>query len=424
MGIAEATRAAPRLLERIQRDEGYRGIGAFTALVANDLLLASFALIEPSVKTVAILSGFPCLLDHNPPTETDGVGGAFAIARACAALGKKALVLTDECCAEVFIAAAAGCGIRGSLLSMEAFPPAAAFGESEAERLSEIADAVDAVVAIERPGPASDGRCYTMRGRDMSGVAAPLHLLLELLAGGNAADSDGAEIEERRRVVTVGIGDGGNELGMGKVHEHVLASTVPLAEKVACVVPTQHLIVSSVSNWGGYALAACMAVAVSPNAAAAAAASPASPSAEESAAMSGASSDAGGGEAAALSVEAACAAALTAPPTEPAAAAAFAFGSAAEAVEAMLVSSEAETALLERAVAAGARDGVTGRAEATVDGMPLAASLAVLTDLRTRALAAAVGSPAAGPAVAITIPSLVALAAAAAAAGSGNAAKD
>lgn len=45
---------------------------------------------------MAIITGFPCLLKHDPPTETDGPPGAYALARACIALGHKVYLLTDE----------------------------------------------------------------------------------------------------------------------------------------------------------------------------------------------------------------------------------------------------------------------------------------------------------------------------------------
>ena len=56
------------------------------------------------------------------------------------------------------------------------------------------------------------------------------------------------------KMVSVGIGDGGNEVGMGSVYQQVIKSSVPMAAEIACVVPVDHLLVSSVSNWGSYAL--------------------------------------------------------------------------------------------------------------------------------------------------------------------------
>jgi hypothetical protein len=55
---------------------------------------------------------------------------------------------------------------------------------------------------------------------------------------------------------TVGIGDGGNEIGMGNVASAVVEA--PALVKNPCVTTTSHLIISSVSNWGGYGLVAAM----------------------------------------------------------------------------------------------------------------------------------------------------------------------
>jgi hypothetical protein len=45
---------------------------------------------------------------------------------------------------------------------------------------------------------------------------------------------------------------------MGKVYDKILASKILNAKEIACVVSANHLIIASVSNWGGYALAAAM----------------------------------------------------------------------------------------------------------------------------------------------------------------------
>ena len=54
---------------------------------------------------------------------------------------------------------------------------------------------------------------------------------------------------------SVGIGDGGNEIGMGK-----LADVIPTVPSLAepCVTATSELVISSVSNWGGYGLVAAL----------------------------------------------------------------------------------------------------------------------------------------------------------------------
>jgi len=59
------------------------------------------------------------------------------------------------------------------------------------------------------------------------------------------------------RPVTIGIGDGGNEIGMGKVRTR-LAGLDALRARIAAVVPVDHLVVAGVSNWGGYGIAAAL----------------------------------------------------------------------------------------------------------------------------------------------------------------------
>jgi hypothetical protein len=61
-------------------------------------------------------------------------------------------------------------------------------------------------------------------------------------------------------MTTIGIGDGGNEIGMGKIPQEVIARNIPNGECIACRVPTHHLIVAGVSNWGAYAVAAGVAI--------------------------------------------------------------------------------------------------------------------------------------------------------------------
>jgi len=95
---------------------------------------------------------------------------------------------------------------------------------------------------VERAGPASDGRKYTMRGRDIS----EFHTL---------------EIKQVvhsrfRSPLSIGIGDGGNEIGMGKIPHETILKNIPNGDLIHCRVPTDHLIVAGVSNWGAYALAA------------------------------------------------------------------------------------------------------------------------------------------------------------------------
>ncbi|MGH7264195.1 MAG: glutamate cyclase domain-containing protein, partial [Candidatus Rokuibacteriota bacterium] len=62
------------------------------------------------------------------------------------------------------------------------------------------------------------------------------------------------------RPVTVGIGDGGNEIGMGARRARV-ARDVPHGATIGSVVSADHLIVAGTSNWGAWGLTAHLALA-------------------------------------------------------------------------------------------------------------------------------------------------------------------
>jgi len=369
----------------VQTDPGKRGIADIIPSFPSSQLQSTLGKshLECAAKAMLdchhaiIITGFPCMLDFTPPTETDGPLGALCLARCLVAMGKKVHLLTDECNEEALLACTAASGVMTMgaegegkclpLLELESFPPMPSFSAEDNARLMELGRRADLIIAIERAGPNADGRYLTMKGRDMSEQCAPLDELLqpegaesvfgqdlsmEMLGDGDygeaSASSSAFEAAtatgniyipgaggkaSTRRAVSIGIGDGGNEVGMGAVYDRILSSTIPLAETIACVVPTDHILVSSVSNWGGYALAAAAAMLAT---------------------LSSSSTMYGMSVGSALSV--------------------------------CLPSKEEEMAMCVRLVAAGARDGMTGKQEAMVDGMPMQTSLDILEGIKSLAM--------------------------------------
>lgn len=59
------------------------------------------------------------------------------------------------------------------------------------------------------------------------------------------------------KITTIGIGDGGNEIGMGKVQPKVIEH-IQNGRNIACAVATDYLVTAGVSNWGGSALVAAL----------------------------------------------------------------------------------------------------------------------------------------------------------------------
>lgn len=90
----------------------------------------------------------------------------------------------------------------------------------------------DAVISIERPGLAADGAYYNMRGEDISAHTACFDNFMNLC-----------------QCPTIAIGDGGNEIGMGKV-----AMALEHLNIVPSITSCDELIVTDVSNWGAYGI--------------------------------------------------------------------------------------------------------------------------------------------------------------------------
>ena len=70
--------------------------GLHTPEIQGDLAKAAAELLKPHVQTVAILVGSCTNTNMWPPTDTDGPGGAFAVAAALWRLGKKIIVVTGD----------------------------------------------------------------------------------------------------------------------------------------------------------------------------------------------------------------------------------------------------------------------------------------------------------------------------------------
>ncbi|XP_042245235.1 D-glutamate cyclase, mitochondrial [Thunnus maccoyii] len=226
----------------IGEDPGQRGIRAL--FVQDELLHSCLALSHSS--SVAITTGFPTHYMHSPPDETDGPPGAIAMATMLLSLGKRVTIVTDRRALEMnqaIIDEAVRTGVLKNTIPLVTFEDSGP--DSALHFLCHHGDPrkprYDHLVAIERSGRAGDGNYYNMRGVNIKHLVDPIDDLFIA-----AKDIAG--------ITTTGIGDGGNELGMGKVKEKV-KSLMPNGSLVACVVPADYAVTAGVSNWGGYAVA-------------------------------------------------------------------------------------------------------------------------------------------------------------------------
>ncbi|CAL8296345.1 unnamed protein product [Arctogadus glacialis] len=235
-----------RQLEKvIGEDPGNRGI---KALFVQDELLRSCLALSHSTS-VAITTGFPTHYMHSPPDETDGPPGALAMATMLIALGKQVTMVTDKRAVQLnqeLLEEAVRTGVLKTTIPLVTFEDNGP--DSALHFLCHEGDPTkprfDHLVAIERSGRAADGNYYNMRGANIKHLVDPIDDLFVA-----AADLPG--------ITTIGIGDGGNELGMGKVKEKVKA-LMPNGSLVACDVAADYAITAGVSNWGGYAVACAL----------------------------------------------------------------------------------------------------------------------------------------------------------------------
>ena len=110
-----------------------------------------------------------------------------------------------------------------------------------------------AVISIEKSSPNAKGKNHSLPGRDITPINAKYHLMVE---------------EARRRgILTVACGDGGNEIGMGNVHEEVKQYLATGAKchcgcggGAAATTQVDHLVVGFISNWAAYGIEAALAL--------------------------------------------------------------------------------------------------------------------------------------------------------------------
>jgi len=237
-------RQLERLDEEIMFDPGERGIQHLH--IKEDLIKACLDL-SCRASSVAILLGFPVFRAENrePAEENDGVQGAIYLARALQAMGVAVTFVVDSH-AHVLRDTLHESVEQGFLYSaVDIISVGKEFTLKDRSVLFDVHTGVakfSHLIAIERPSPGSNGKYHTMKARDISQDLEPMDLLFNQAQG--SAD-----------IITIGIGDGGNEVGMGNVQSSV-AKNIPCGETIGATTCADYLIAIGVSNWGGHAVAA------------------------------------------------------------------------------------------------------------------------------------------------------------------------
>jgi hypothetical protein len=261
----------------------------------SDLTGAVSSLVQKGRK-VAIITGFYVPVGDPPATETDGPPGALILAEGLRDLGMKVSLLSDEYTLSALKAGLKVLNLSEKEIPVICFPLEHSDQDHTSRRMNEENESSISIrfaqdffnslwgkdlthlIYIERVGPNHNfesfvaqerqgkppleqfeailpppirNRCFNSRLEDITRFTAKTHFLLELA---ERLDLD---------VESIGIGDRGNEIGAGKIPWEVFKQNSSTnREAVFCSrVRTDTLISCGISNWGGYALLAGVALA-------------------------------------------------------------------------------------------------------------------------------------------------------------------
>lgn len=239
---------------------------------SEPLAMAAAQLLKDNIKPgdyVLIGTGWPDRPHVNPDiAETDGPPGAAVLARALhIGLGAVPIVLIEEHLVSrmEIVLEATGMRVISPEEALEAyhyhaaihagsvigFPSDFSLAEKKAKNLIKQFKP-SAVISVEKGGMNNKNEIHTSRGAETTKWMAKVDLLFKEATQHNIA--------------TIGIGDGGNEIGMGNIRKNI-ERHIPYGKTCRCgcgggIAPANEvdvLVVSSISNWGAYGIAANLA---------------------------------------------------------------------------------------------------------------------------------------------------------------------
>ena len=217
-------------IEEIILADDQRGVSELRLHLPPDFCSQAAHYILDHPGDVLIATGFYILSAGKP--ETDGPPGAIAIGNALQALGRRVSYVSDIHATPLLR------DWLGDEAEVVDFPICDVMSSQRAANdvLSRLRPGL--LITIERCGRCQDDIYRNMRSADITPYTARLDYLFQ--AG----------------IPSVGIGDGGNEIGMGN-----LAEIIPNVDRLPndpAVTKVDRLVIASVSNWGGYGLVAAL----------------------------------------------------------------------------------------------------------------------------------------------------------------------
>lgn len=202
----------------------------------------SQALLKLEGAKIAILTGI-VLEKHMPKGEVDGPVGSAVLGRALSLLGHRVDIMVEEVMDDV---------VRSAIDTLQFDGNVVHSSNRSAQELADWAEHYDAAITIEKMGRNAKGVRHSVMGSPMP-------------KGGDDYMDDFIDAMNAKGKLTIGIGDGGNEMGFGRIHQQTRETVrfgsdcgCPCGGGIATTTATQHLLPAAVSNYGAYAVTAAL----------------------------------------------------------------------------------------------------------------------------------------------------------------------
>ena len=215
-------------IKNIITDNDKRGISMLLPHVSDTVCEDAANIILNNPNKAIILTGFYIL--SAGAAETDGPIGAIAIGNALKKIGYQVTYITDEF-SQPPIKKVLSADDNLEIFPMQNHEQSAITAD---KMISDLNPSL--IISIERCGPTVDGDYLNSRGKKIEEFNSKTEYLLN------------------NNIPSIGIGDGGNEIGMGNL-KHIIKNSTELSNP-PCITTTDLLIPASTSNWGGYGLVA------------------------------------------------------------------------------------------------------------------------------------------------------------------------
>ena len=209
-------------IEELLVGRNLRGMQTVRSVLEPGYMMRAATMIKDHSDTVLIGTGFP--VDNT--FETDGPPGAIALYKAIESLGGKPILACSDPLAKA---------IKDDYNVHTLTVGSLSGARLEAERALKILKP-SLLISIEHPGRTASDDYRNMRGENISSRCSGFDYFLSM-----------AECP------SIGIGDGGNEAGMGNIVNALIELDI-----MPSVVCCDELVIADVSNWAAHGLIACL----------------------------------------------------------------------------------------------------------------------------------------------------------------------